>query len=572
MRKLIIVVVAVSLLAGIWTLSVERRSGKKDVSGYAFDGSMPEEVLHRYLSRSVQIMDLFWFNLDPGKKREWLRFIENTGAKLIGRAAMIWANFEDDETMFANAGQMAEAVHAQDPEIILQAAIFETTAESVNDIPIPAWVFEEYGLPPEKRNFNYEAMLYPDGRYLDNWGAGKSVPDITSPETQLFFFYRAKRFIDLGYESIHFGQVKLMGEEDSSYANWNRLLKRVRKYAAEHGRRHNVLLDAHVNEVYDDSLGNSSSDSNPPVKRLSFDFVGYPARIKPLPRFPQETKLEMNYIDAIYGKTIGGISPQGWETSHTPYLIEMDNYGGTNGMPGTNQPFWPWGYDEIAWFAHQNDAYRRSWLAYAYDWIQANDPNGHIQMPAYRTLGNAPVGTNTEYNAIQSSDVFPASFGDEEAIKAIWGASDGSGVVEDELQDLTKTYRLSSRLDYDRSPAASYGGDRSRITTSESASGEYVIYKAPFASGQSQLTGFAVNAWLNKDEPEAKLMFYVSSDDENYSLYTPDNKPAAHAENQEVYSGSHLPEGTKYLKIRFPDHPGAAQIGKVTLNYENAED
>ncbi len=570
MRKWIIVVAAAFLLAGIWAMTADkfRAGGKQAVSGYAFDGRMSQDTLNRYLSRSVQTTYLFWENSDPEKMREWLRFIKNTGAKHIGRAAMIWTEFEYDETMFANAGQMAEAVHVQDPEVILQAGIFETTAKSVNDIPIPAWAFEEFGLPRENRNFKYEAMLYPDGRYLDNWGPGQSVPDITQTETQLFFFYRAKRFIDLGYESIHFGQVRLVGEEDTSYAEWNRLLKRIRAYAEERGRRHNVLLDAHTNEVYDDE---DSSSSNASDRKLAFDFVGYPARVKPLLHFPQETKLEVDYMDSIYRNTIGGLHPQGWVASNSPYLIELDNYGGTNGTPGKSEPFWPWGYDEIAWFAHQSDDYRRSWLAYAYDWMETNDPNGHIQMPAYRTLGYAPVGSNKEYNALMSSKSYPSSFGDEETIKAIWEDAPKSGMIVDELKDLTRAYKLSRRVIYDPRTSSSFGGDEKRLTN-ESGNNEYVIYKAPFASGKGVLSSFTVEAWLAESDPSADLRFYVSSDDDGYEPYTPGKKTAESAANKTIYTGDHFPKGTKYLKIRFSDNPGAAQIGKVTLNYESIDE
>ncbi|QJD86863.1 hypothetical protein [Cohnella herbarum] len=570
MRKRIMVIVVVGLLAGIVAMAADKfkGNGKQEVSGYAFDGHMSQETLNRYLSRSVKILNLAFFNEDPDKKREWLRFIANTGAKHIGRAAIIWTDFEADESMFTGAGQMAQAVHDQDPEIILQAAIFETTAQSVNHIQIPAWVFEEFGLQPEARNFSYEAMLYPDGRYLDNWGAGKSVPDITQQETQLFFFYRAKRFVDLGYESIHMGQVRLMGEKDTGYVEWNRLLKRIRAYAAEHGRRHNVLLDAHLNEAYDDEGSTSSNTSD---RKLTFDFVGYPARNKPLPRFPGETKLELDFLDSFYRKTIGGLNPQGWVSSHTPYLIELDNYGGNNGNPGKSEPFWPWGYDEIAWFAHQSDDYRRSWLTYAHDWIQTNDPNGHLQMAAYNTLGNAPVGSNDYYNAIQPSEAYPSSFGDEETIKTIWGQSKESGTIEDELKDLTRTYRLSSRMIYDPRPSSAFGGDEKRLTN-ESGKSEYVIYKAPFASGKGVLSGFKVEVWLTVNDPSVDLQFYVSADDDIYEIYTPDRKAAESADNKTIYTGGYFPKGTKYLKIRFSDNPGAAQIGKVSLKYESIDE
>lgn len=536
----------------MWLVSMNKERELPPRS-YTFDGAMPEEVLHNYLSRSVQLMDLFWVAHDDNKREEWLRFIAHTGAKLIGRSAMIWSNFQDDEVMFGNAGEMAKAVHAQDPEVILQAAIFETTADSVNEIPIPAWVFEAFGLEPEQRNFSYAAMLYENGRYLNNWGEGKSVPDITKLETRLFFYYRAARFIDLGYEAIHFGQVKLMGELDEGYEHWSALLEQVRAYAAAQGRRHNVLLDAHINEHFGDS------------GQLAFDFISFPARMAAVNDIPQETKLEVGYMDAIYGMTIGGMHPQGYQVERSPFLVELDNYGGNNGTPGKNSPFWPWGYDEIAWFAHQEAEYRHNWLAYAHDWLQTNDPAGYLQMPGYRTLGFAPVGERAQYNAINPSPVFPGGFGDEDAIKAIWEGTWLQGTtIEDDLSNWTKLYRASRRVIYDGRPAAGFSAAEQRLTN-KSGRGEYVVYKAPY--GSRQFVSFSVLAWLDAASPEAELLFYISEDDEQYTRFLPE-KTILPTDQEASYTATQLPKGSRYLKIEFSDTPGASQLGRVRLGYD----
>jgi len=713
-KKTVSLGITLSLLAGLWQVGGERTAVAQ--SSYAFDGKMSQATMDSYLSRSVQLMDLYWANLDAAKKAEWLRFIANTGTKLIGRAALIWTNFQDDEAMFGNAGPIAEAVHDQDPEIILQAAIFETTALSVNNIPIPVWVFEAFDMQPVTRNFSYNAMLYKDGRYVDHWGIGESVPDITSLETQMFFYYRAKRFIDLGYESIHFGQVMLMGEEDPFYLNWNKLLARVRGYAEGNARRHNVLLDAHVNEVYDnanplwyyakgqfryEAPGNTSAyynndasrlnrvdgaqsadshhivyklagasdfeiisanwagagdqpdgfdvftspdgeqwtpinksiqeiqrtdynwpnyrlkngttlpsgtnyvkiswkvvpniwsvqlldvkitapgasihdnlaEPNPAVKKLAFDFIGFPARLKSISNFPQETKFEVGYLDGFYQKTIGGLNPQGWVTPHSPYLIELDNYGGHNGAPGTDVLYWPWGYDEIAWFAHQNDDYRRSWLRYTYDWFRTNDPYGHFQMPAYRTLGNAPVNGSNDYNAITPSSLYPLGVGDEETIKQIWQEEKPRGAIHDDLRDLTKIYKLSSQLTRDSSNPAAYGGDQNRLArTSDTA--QYVIYKAPKVTDQTRLTGFVADTWFLPSGSNADFSFYTSADDVTYTPYVPTKTTVNGTRTKVTYVGSRLPEGTRYVKMAFKSGTGSAanpQIGNVSIFYADSD-
>ena len=63
---------------------------------------------------------------------------------------------------------------------------------------------------------------------------------------------------------------------------------------------------------------------------------------------PQEGELRIGFIDSIYGRSKGGITPSGWRCGHLPYLVELDNWGvsskpGQAGMGGC----WVWGYDEI---------------------------------------------------------------------------------------------------------------------------------------------------------------------------------------------------------------------------------
>ena len=84
-------------------------------------------------------------------------------------------------------------------------------------------------------------MLYADGGHKDHWGAGESVPDVSRPETQLWFYFLAASFIDLGLEAIHFGQVELMNHQDRDLAHYARVLSLIRGYAAQHARRHMLL-------------------------------------------------------------------------------------------------------------------------------------------------------------------------------------------------------------------------------------------------------------------------------------------------------------------------------------------
>ena len=111
------------------------------------------------------------------------------------------------------------------PEIMLQAAIFEIVSEDVGTHPLPTRVAKEFGVTDHPRTFSYEAMLYANGKYRNNWGKGASVPDISQPETQMWFYFAA-HYIDMGVEAIHFGQVELMGKLDPKHVAWDGLLTR----------------------------------------------------------------------------------------------------------------------------------------------------------------------------------------------------------------------------------------------------------------------------------------------------------------------------------------------------------
>ncbi len=125
-------------------------------------------------------------------------------------------------------------VHAADPEMILQACIFEIVTSQVERVPVPDWAFVALGRPVEKRNFRYADMLYPDGKRRNQWGRNSSVPDVSRPETKLWFYFLAASFIDLGFEAIHFGQAEIMDGNDPDLEHWSQVLALVRSHAAKH--------------------------------------------------------------------------------------------------------------------------------------------------------------------------------------------------------------------------------------------------------------------------------------------------------------------------------------------------
>ncbi len=370
---------------------------------YAFDGSISRKVLEKYLSRSICMQALLegWGNEDDN-----IRMLLNIGAKFAGRTILVWGQESTLPGLLPMAKQYADRIHALDPDMVLQAAIFEIITTDVEKLPVPDWVFSAFDLQPETRNFRYSPMLYQNGFERDNWGSGSSVPDMSQLETRLWFYYAARSYIDTGVEAVHFGNIDMMDQNDRDHAHYWDMMSRVRAYAATNARRHMVLCDGVT----------AGGGVVLPNGRLLLDLHSYPLRIDEVPGKPEEGVLRFGYNNAIYGRSKGGITPSGWSCTSLPYMAEMDNYD-TSAHPGQNVGgFWVWGYDEIGWFAHQTEQYRNDWLRYAWNWIRTNDPNGHLQMPGARVLGTP----GKMYRANMVSQAVPDGYNQEETIKQIW--------------------------------------------------------------------------------------------------------------------------------------------------------
>lgn len=376
---------------------------------YVFDGSITRPVLDAYLQHSITVEGLL---NGRGDLTDNLRMLQNTGAKFVGRALCLWGGEDRLEDNLARAKSEMTQARAIDPDIIFEACIFEIVTDKVNQVPVPDWAFKALSMPVERRSFRYADMLYPDGRRKDQWGPGASVPDVSRPETQLYFYFLAKSYIDLGIEAIHFGQVELMNGNDPDLKNWSEVFERTRAYAKAHARRHLVLLDAHT------PGGGLVKDGH-----LLLDFHAFPLRIKEIPDTPQKAELKLGFSDGLYNRSKGGITPSGWSCDHLPYLVEFDNYGVSQhpGQPneGHGGFDWIWGYDEVTWFALQPRAYRDRWLRYAYDWVRTVDTNAYLEMPGGRTM-SAPLDHRRWYYGNRPSPATPEGENVEDAIKDIW--------------------------------------------------------------------------------------------------------------------------------------------------------
>ena len=395
--------VLVGLLVGQQGRAVETNSPARP-GGFQFDGKISRQVLENYLSRSICVEGML---NGRGPLVDDVRMLTNCGAKYVARALCLWGAENNFLANIKRAKEEVPQVLAADPEIVLEACVFETVGPRVSQIAIPDWVFKDLGQPVEERNFRYEDIIYPPGQRRAMGNA--QVPDESRMETQLWFYYQAASYIDAGCEGIHFGQVEIMNRNDHGNTNWFGLISLVRDYAAKHARRHMVLCNGHV------PTGGLMHDGNPIL-----DFHAFPLRIKETPEKPREAILQAGFTDAIYGRSKGGKTFSGWACEHLPYFVEFDNYGRSRhpGEPSAKGDFlWIWGYDEITWFGLQSNEYRAQWLQYAWDWVRNTDTNGCLEMPGGRTASSAEMRW---YFANNPSEACPTGRGDEGAIRAVW--------------------------------------------------------------------------------------------------------------------------------------------------------
>ncbi len=398
---------------------------------YKFDGSISLKVLNNYLNRAMTYVtfpdDQPWGQkeLDADFTYECARGILNTGAKYITRFLCDFSYSKPQEAAHQDIKRWIADVHKIDPDIIFEAGIFECVTKGVNDITIPAWVFEAFGKKVEDRKFELSGMYSNFG--ANYHGPSSHAPDITKEEYQMFVYYRARTYIDLGIESLHMGIVSLVGTNDKDYSAYAKVLGMIRDYAKKNARRHYVLINGHGTQkaVYKGvnlfdfhaspmrlrtakgEVDHAVSENNP--QRCDF----YPGE-----QMLYGTKYHDN--DAPYLKHIKGTSPSGWTTDNYPYLLEFDNWGGKNNKANDNIGCIDrFNYDEISWFANQPDWYRRESLQNFVNKLVGLKDNGHLAMPGRRTAYNHVTEKQEDY-WMNDAKYAKDGFSDEATIKTIW--------------------------------------------------------------------------------------------------------------------------------------------------------
>ncbi len=179
----------------------------------------------------------------PAKYCDMIKTFVNIKASLIVRAASL-----SDGLDFYNAAKQfiidINAVYdcAGIRRPVVQGCIFEAYPDH-GTFPIPAdvicafknqllqsgntYYFDQNGNCRTDLNFNITNIVLGPA-----FGTLKNCPDITRIEAKMWFYYLAKTYIDMGYKSIHMGQMQDWATLDIHETNTYAIIDMIRQYAA----------------------------------------------------------------------------------------------------------------------------------------------------------------------------------------------------------------------------------------------------------------------------------------------------------------------------------------------------
>ncbi len=389
------------------------------VSGRAqnfnFNGTMSNEQLDAYMSRSMQMANLNEDRFGNFATTPWtpppfgntniynaeVDMLRDMNVRLIGRVALLWGGESViNGTFFNDVGTVVNDINTHYDlaglvRPICQAGIMEIVTNEVNNIAIPANIATLFGVSGG-RNFNKTAMMYPSVGFTPaerlwdvNNPNGDIIPDISQVETQMYFYFLARNYIEQGIEALHMGQWGMMDRNDPGHTESWKLLSMIRDMAAANAPRALVLIDAHTTLDANGNVQpnfythNSLTSQN---DQLLFDYLSAPTRatnvlpawtptVNNVPAFIQE-----NDCGTPYGKITGGRMPLGWYAARQPYFIEMDNTRIDNPTTGVVDCWDVWGRDELGWFEAQTANYQNDWLVYAYYKAKCLDDKAYYQI------------------------------------------------------------------------------------------------------------------------------------------------------------------------------------------------
>jgi hypothetical protein len=452
------------------TISLEKeRLPRIQSKEYYFMGSMSQELLNKYLDKSLFIMgysdpENFNGKLKTHEKSALLALIKDIRPKMIAIAGT-WSIGDNHSLGWLRhqTQKDIEEIHAFDPDIICGGAVFEIFHKIYpGEITIPDFVLTEFGFSvtgtgsSRHRNhlgvishaFDVKLMRYTSAADRIDFGGenGEITPDITKVESQMWLYFMSTLFIDAGCELLSLGDMFVIAGIDrkAGYGSLWMLMQKIRKYGSTRNRGI-VLIEGRY--YVNDTIRNAQVyyyDPNPhhpligkPERQLLYDFIssGVPVAqiaglkitgggvyVSPIPCTPDYAPVKLIKTHLL-GASPGGLSPLGWITKHCPSRLQFDQGGGTYtpfgcgvGEFGTLSAFRNYGWDPASWFAAQSEYYRNLLLKYLYYHIKCLDRNAHLIFIA-RTTVRVDNKEDKMYHA------YTGSANQQETMKCIWSGA-----------------------------------------------------------------------------------------------------------------------------------------------------
>jgi len=303
------------------------------------------------------------FKAPPWGDQQTINALIDTAAQagaLLGLWAInTWRTEPFDDAYFSDMATRAAQVHAAIPDLVLVGGLMEFIARDA---------IEGTYYPDESRYFSYDAMMPAGWPLVDHWGAGWSVPDARQTETQKFYRYIAERWIDLGVESICFGEVALTGAlDDLESSSLESVITPLRAYAALHARRQGLLVGAQATRFL--RYGGHSL----------VDYLEGALHMEPDSAARQVVPISATG-SVLYGA--GDIHPVHPDNNpdDLPVLVELDNCCSTPPDDITRLALWPAAPAAVGYLA------RADALAELSSYVKAIYPRAHLSMPLSKVL------------------------------------------------------------------------------------------------------------------------------------------------------------------------------------------
>jgi hypothetical protein len=474
----------------LWLTGLAAMAGDWD-----FDGQeqLTKSRIEAFLSRAVSHFYTVRFRgYSQAEIQRTKQFLLHTGAKFIHGAELSWGMSYPDHYYWDQCLAALADFHATPglQDVMFEGFIAEHIGSNADATLIPDWLWsymESQGInavrtpsPNDaggRHYFHYPNFFDSSWRYIDRWGPGQSVPDITKTETKLYYRYLLKEYIDAGFESIWFGQLGLTGAADGNNDALYDLCQFARDEAAQRGYRHAVILTSHVNGRYHDG-------------QQILDYNCFPSRVRYSDHYPSGLE-----IDPGGDSTLIAITQN---AEDMPVLLEIDNYG-------CSPPQVPFigdgGFDEISGYAYKEPWQRQAFLEQYY-WEMRTYYNNlcnnrvYLAMPGRRDIclpgcsGELNTNPNVPYPSGYYSP-YAEHCGDEDTIAALFaGQVPSSPLASDrvsvDLGDTDVVDRLSRVAVYDGDTVPVTIGGRDCRTPADPESDLYIYFNIN--------DGFAVRA------------------------------------------------------------------------------